>query len=162
MEEVKLEDMTLAELRMMFPEIKSTSKKGFIEKVNIARAKEAIDFKEAMEKGFPEEGNPGEEVKEFDIKLDTETLLRVERIKEHFPEYLAEEMGKETGCSCTIERYEWFMYVHFHWTPEADAAIIRATFDAFEERVKKTSCIGCLLQRRDRLRKYYKEVIDNG
>ena len=151
--------MKLSELRKEFPGIKANSKKKFIEKLNIAIAKEDSDFKAAMKNGFPEEGNPGEEVKEFDIKLDTETLLRVERIKEHFPEYLAFEFGKETGCSCTIERYEWFMYVHYHWTPEVDAAIIRATYDAFGERVKKTSCVGCLIQRRDRLRTYYKKVI---
>ena len=149
--------MKLSELRKEFPGIKANSKEKFIAKLNLAIAKEDSDFREAMENGFPDDEDNKKEG--FDIVLDTETLLRVERIKEHFPEYLAKELGKETGCSCTIERYEWFMYVGFKWTPEVDAAIIRATYDAFGERVKKTSCVGCLVQRRDRLRTHYDKII---
>ena len=158
METIEIEKLKLSELRELYPDIKANSKEKFIAKLNLAMAKEDSDFREAMENGFPDD-NDNNKKEEFDIVLDTETLLRVERIKEHFPEYLAKELGKETGCNCTIERYEWFMYVGFKWTPEVDAAIIRATYDAFGERVKKTSCVGCLVQRRDRLRKYYDNII---
>jgi len=128
-----LSKMTLKELRELYPTIKATSKEKFIEKVN-----SKVDV---------------------EIKLDTTTLQRIERIKEHFPEYLAHEMGKETGCDCVVERYEWFMYVSFEWSAEVDSAIIKATFDAFGERVKVTSCVGCLAQRRSRLRTYYEKLI---
>jgi len=127
-----LSKMTLKELRELYPTIKANSKAKFIEKVN----GETLD----LSKGFKDQ-------------YKTDKLYMA--VHENVPKSLIEAIGKETGCNCPVENLTFFMETGFEWTVEIDNAVIEATFNAFSERVKKTSCPGCLINRRDRLRKYY-------
>lgn len=97
--------------------------------------------------------------KQLEIKLGIEHDQLIARIDEHFPKVLLKAMHKYTGCECKLEGVIYFMDALNEVTPEVSAALIQATHEVFQERVKKTSCGSCLNNRINRLREHFRLVL---
>ena len=138
-------NMKLIDMRALYPNIKATSKQDFINKVKMKS-----NIKVSLGVG-----------NNADIKIDTELkeMQRKNKVLETVPQSLLLAMSPYTNCDCTLENYDYFMNSLDQVSIETSSALILATYTAFNERVKKSSCSSCLNNRINRLRKHYNSVI---
>ena len=82
-------------------------------------------------------------------------------IKETIPTYLLEEIMQLVDCECRIEAYDTFMDDEtFRISVKLQDAINKYYTEAFNERIRRTSCAACMRRRITRVRNHIKELIN--
>jgi len=111
----------------------------------------------AYKYSIKEEDNFIIETNDDDIKIARLSMA----IKETIPTYLLDEIMKLVDCECRIQAYDKFIDDNnFRISVKLQDAINKYYEEAFNERIRRTSCPACMRRRITKVRNHIKELIN--
>lgn len=149
-----LKGMKLSEMRKLYPNIKTNSKKKFIQMV--ADLEPPTDLTTAIIDAPTMAGSPeivGGNLPGNDAESIAEAR-HVMQIRENVPKPLLDELYVLQGCECTADAYAKFRDTPFPVTRAMQHALNHTYYEFFKERLRSTSCSSCIARRVQRIREH--------
>lgn len=145
----EFEQLQLKEMRVLFPDIKSNSRKGFVEKAYPPRQVEMRGY---------EDKYPDIDFHKEDALLNEDSNLQ--KIKNTVPDYFNKALSVETGCECWEDNMIYFFKVQNAITADMQDAIIRFFREEFNQRLNRSMCSPCIKARVDKIKTYFLSKFD--
>lgn len=151
MEAKDLTQMKLSELRELYPEIVTNSKKIFLEKIEELKNDPTATSIDLGAEHEPLPGNDAESIAE---------ARHVMQITDNIPPYILAHLYVIQGCECTADAYAKFMDTQFKISRQFQLAMIKWYKELFKENIRRSSCNSCWVRRVNRFRKHLRTKID--